>query len=166
MTEVDGPFVDFGALDASQVELLQPDVPVAGRVQHHDDVLVCAQCVRRAHLLLPGEGGRLAEAEASVRTLEAVNAQLRGLLDEAIPALSGKLEVAVSRDDPDPQGVEDEPEAVDPTVETDDLPKMTIRQLRKFAKDHDIAIPAALTKQKEIAEFLEEKLTDPEAGSK
>lgn len=162
VTDLDGPFVDFGALDESQVELLEPDDRVGGKIQHHEDVLVCAQCVRRANLLLPGEGGRLAEADGRIRALEVANTQLRALLNEAIPALADKLEVAVAQDDPDPQGVEDEPPPADPSTETGDFGKLTIRQLRQLAKDHRVAIPAALTKQAEIAEFLEEKLTAPE----
>lgn len=183
VTDLDGPFFDFGELDGGQVELLNGD-PL-GKKQHHDDLLVCSGCLRKAAGKLPGA----AEVDATHKR------ELAAAFDERDRALrlassmaadmSIKLDDALASSDQDPRGqsnvtlpspetqappqlsnANEQPPADTPpdaAIDAEDLDGLTVRQLRGLARERDIAVPADVTTRAALVEHMQDALTAPES---
>lgn len=153
------PFFDFGAFDDGPVELLQGD-PL-GKVQHHDDVLVCAACLRKAAERLPGVGDLRERLEGQVAEAREGERQAREVARALAQDVAAKLAPVVS------EPVAIEPVAIEqvdtfkvPVHVDPDLAGMTTKELRAFARDNGITIGAGVTKQDEIRSRIEDALQE------
>jgi hypothetical protein len=181
VSDLDGPFFDFGELDGGDVELLQGD-PL-GKKQHHDDLLVCAGCLRKAAAKLPGENDRVAVAEREAGQAREERDRALRLAQQFSTEVKMKLDDALASDSLDPRGqsnvtlpspetkappqissANEQPPAdipPDGAVDDDDLDGLTLKQLRGFARERGIQIPGGMTRREDIAAHVEEQLTAP-----
>jgi hypothetical protein len=181
--DVEGPFFDFGSLEDGPVELLQGDPQ--GKKQHHDDVLVCSSCVGKAALLLPGAADRESDFRIQLHNAVRERDNALRLAAEVSKEVMDRLNAAVPSSDMDPRGqsnvtlpspATDAPPQLSPAngaippdasadidVEEPELEGMTVRQLRAFARERDVQVPADVTTKSDLVDHLQEQLTAPES---
>lgn len=184
VSDLRGPFFDFGSLEDGDVELLTTDPH--GKKQHHDDVLVCAGCLQKAAARLPGAAEvdadhkralveAIGERDSALRLAASLSSETAVRVNEALAssALDPRGQSNMTLPSPETQAppqlssVNGEvPVATPPdiAVDVDDLDGLTVKQLRGLAKERDIQVPAAVTSRADLVEHLSDQLTAPELG--